>query len=45
MSSGLVKFIGALLLIGAVGYVSVDALFTSNVRGFGPSKPAVTKTQ
>lgn len=45
MSSGLVKFIGALLLIGSIGYVGIDALFTKDVRGFGSSTPAVSKTQ
>lgn len=44
MSSGLVKFVGALLLIGAVGYVTVDAMFTKDVRGFGSSKPAAEES-
>lgn len=44
MSSGLAKFIGALLLIGAMGYVGVQALFTKDVRGFGAAKAAAEKT-
>ncbi len=44
MSSGLMKFIGALLLIGAIGYVGVQALFTKDVRGFGSGKPVAKKS-